>query len=163
MNLDALGITLYEGALLTLGAAPGAGLWASLGRREVVLCQIFASAYTERPIRHISRSNWEELAASSANPGAFLLNLELEFTPLVLDYISNQAVFCLVGLYSNNGFGRETLLAGLPPQALIYDLPSVEHLSEPLRLLTAGKASRLALSLSTDNLGEIGDLLGVGL
>ena len=102
MNLDVLGLNLHEGVLLTLGTSPGNELWASLGRREIVLCQIFASAHPDRPIRHISSSNWEELAASSANPGAFLLNLELEIAPLVLDYLANLTFFCLVGLYSKS-------------------------------------------------------------
>ena len=163
MNLDVLGLNLHEGVLLTLGTSPGNELWASLGRREIVLCQIFASAHPDRPIRHISSSNWEELAASSANPGAFLLNLELEIAPLVLDYLANLTFFCLVGLYSNAGCGREILVSGLPSGALYYNLPSVAHLSEPLRLLSAGEAPRLALSLGTDNMGERGDLLGVRL
>ncbi len=159
MKLDVLGLTLHEGALLALGAAPGNELWASLGRREVVLCQIFASAYSNRPIRHFSSSTWSELAVSGLNPGAFLLNLELEFAPAVLETIANLSVFCLVGLYSNTGSGRKTLTS-LLPSALTYDLTSVEHLAGPLRLLSSGKSPKLALSLSYENLGQSGDLLG---
>jgi hypothetical protein len=163
MNLDVLGLTLHEGALLTISAAPGNELWASLGRREVVLCQLFASAYPTRPIRHISSSIWPVLACSGANPGSFLLNLELKIAPAVLDYIAHIPVFCLIGLYSEAGCGQATLLAKLPFGALYRDLPSVEQLTEPLLYLTASKSPRLALSLSYDNLGQTGNLLEVRL
>jgi hypothetical protein len=161
MNLEVLGLTLHEGVLMTLGAAPGKALWASLGRREVVLCQMFASGYPIRLIRHFSSSSWPQLATSGANPGAFLLNWELEFAPLVLKTVGKLPIFCLVGLYSNCGGGREALLSNLPPGALCYDLPSVESLAEPLRLLTIGQAPRLALSLSYEALGQTGNLLEV--
>jgi hypothetical protein len=163
VKLDVLGLPLHEGLLFTLGASPGSSLWASLGRREAGLCRKFAAAYPARPIRHFSGNNWAILAASDGDPGAYLLNLELDIANQVIAYAARKEAFCLAGLYTAGGLGLETLLAKLPEDVIYFDLLSAEHCFEPLRLLLGSRPVRLVLSVSNEKLGQVGDLIGVSL
>jgi hypothetical protein len=163
MKLDVLGLLLHDGLLYTLGAAPGSGLWASLGRREAELCRIFASAYPSRLIQHYSAKTWQDMATSGGNPGAFLLNLDLDIAPLVVGYATAKDSFCMAGLYMAGGRGMETLLTNLPADVFHVDLLSVNNLTEPLRLISASKSVRLVISLTNESLGQPGNLRGVRL
>jgi len=163
MILDILGLPLYEGLLFTLGVSPGSGLWSSLGRREVGLCRIFAAAYPTRIIQHFSASTWTSMAGSGGDPGAYLLNLDLDIAGQVISYASRKEAFCLAGFYAAGGQGLETLLANLPSDVFYFDLLSVDQYSEPLRLLSGCKPVRLVISAVNERLGQAGNLLGVHL
>jgi hypothetical protein len=161
MILDILGFPLHEGMLLALGFSPGSGLWASLGRREAGLCRIFAAAYTTRIIQHFSASNWTSMAGSGGDPGAYLINLDLDIAGQVISYASRKEAFCMAGFYAVGGRGLETLLVNLPTDVFYFDLLSVDQLSEPLRLLSGSKPVRLVISAVNEILGQAGNLLGV--
>jgi hypothetical protein len=163
MKLDMLGLPLHEGLLFTLGSFPGSGLWTTLGRLEAGLCRIFASAYPSRPITHFSSKNWPDMANSGINPGTFLINMDVELALLVLGYAATKDSFCLAGLYTSEGKGRETLLTNLPANSIYFDLSSVDSLYEPLKLISTRNSLRAVLSLSKESLGKSGNLLGVRL
>ena len=97
MKLDVFGMPLYEGLLYTLGSSPVTGLLTSLGRLEASLCQMFAAAYPSRTIRHFSANNWKEFTTSRENPGAYLINLELEIARKVIEYAAQKEAFCISG------------------------------------------------------------------
>lgn len=163
MKLDVLGLPLYEGLLLTLGSFPADRLWASLGHREAGLCRFLAAAYPSRLIQHFSVKSWSTLAASGENPGAYLLNLDLEIAPLVVGYAITKGPFCLAGFFGEGSQTVATLLANLPGDVINFCVSSVEHLFEPLRFISTGHPVRMVISVPQELFGKPGNLNGVQL
>lgn len=163
MKLDVLDLPLYEGLLLTLGTFPAHRLWASLGHREAGLCRFFAAAYPSRSIQHYSVKSWSNLAASGENPGAYLLNLDLEIAPLVVGYAIAKRSFCLAGFFGEGSHTVEILLANLPTDVINFGVSSVEHLFEPLGLISTGHPVRMVISMPQELFGKPGNLIGVQL
>ena len=163
MKLDVLDLYLYEALLFTLGASPCSGLWASLGRREVGLCQMFTAAYPSLPVQHISAINWESMESSQNDPGAYLLNMELEFSERVLGFATRTKAFCFVGLYAGNGCGKQRLTENLTEETLFFDLQFANQFEFPLKLFLEQKPVRVVLSIENEALSRIGSLLKVEL
>lgn len=161
MKLDVLDLYLYEAMLFILGTSPCSGLWATLGRREVGLCQLFAAAYPSLPIQHISAINWESMESSQNDPGAYLLNMELEFSKRVLAFAAQKKTFCFVGLYAVNGCGKRRLMENFAGDTYFFDLQFANQFENPLKLFVEQKPARVVLSIENEALSRIGSLLGV--